>query len=234
LHVFPGPSGFVFYRSGPALASADELQITVKGKPGHGGMPWNTVDPISTSALIISGLQTVVSRKANLTESPVVVTIGTINGGTAPNVVPESVKMTGTIRTYDEKVQTKVHADIRTTAEKIAESAGAKAEVIITKTYGTTVNNEALTARMLPALKRAADHKVAVAPLVTGSEDFSVFAKEVPGLFVFLGITPAGQDYTKAPPNHSPKFFVDEKALVVGTRTLATLAVDFLSSAPAK
>ena len=230
LHVMPGRSGEISYRSGPTTASSDTPEITVTGKQGHGGMPWDTVDPITTSALVISGLQTVVSRKAKLTESPVVVTIGTINGGTGPNIVPETVQMTGTIRTYDEKVREQAHRDIRLAAEKIAESAGAKAKVSITKMYDTTVNNEALTSRMAPVLKRAADGHVAQAPLVGASEDFSFFAKEIPGLYVFLGVTPRDQDPAKAAPNHNPKFFVDEGALVVGVRTMASLAVHFLSA----
>jgi amidohydrolase len=234
LHVMPGRSGELSYRSGPTTASSDTLEITVTGKQGHGGMPWDTVDPITTSALVISGLQTVVSRKAKLTDSPVVVTVGTINGGTGPNIVPETVQMTGTIRTYDEKVREQAHRDVRLATEKIAESAGAKAKVSITKMYDTTVNDEALAARMEPVLKRAADGKVARAPLVGASEDFSFFAKEVPGLYVFLGVTPADQDPAKAAPNHNPRFFVDEGALVVGTRTMASLAVNFLGSEPEK
>jgi amidohydrolase len=232
LHVMPGRSGEVSYRAGPTTASSDTLEITVAGKQGHGGMPWDTVDPITTSALVISGLQTVVSRKARLTESPLVVTIGTINGGTGPNIVPEKVRMTGTIRTYDEKVREQAHRDIRLAAERIAESAGAKAKVSITRMYDTTVNDEALTERMAPVLKRAADGKVARAPLAGASEDFSFFAKEAPGLYVFLGVTPRDQDPAKAAPNHNPRFFVDEGALVVGTRTMASLAVNFLSAGP--
>lgn len=228
LHVMPGPSGEISYRSGPTTASSDTLEINVIGRQGHGGMPWDTVDPITTSALVISGLQTVVSRKAKLTDSPVVVTIGTISGGTGPNIVPERVQMTGTIRTYDEKVREQAHRDIRLAAEKIAESAGANAKISITKMYDATVNDEALTVRMAPVLKRAADGLVAQSPLVGASEDFSFFAKEVPGLYVFLGVTPRDQDPATAAPNHNPRFFVDEQALVVGTRTMASLAVAFL------
>ena len=110
LHVMPGPLGQISYRTGATAASSDDLEITVTGRQGHGGMPWNTIDPVTTSALVISGLQTVVSRRANLTESPAVVTIGTINGGTRANIVPEKVVMTGTIRTYDEKVRAQVDA----------------------------------------------------------------------------------------------------------------------------
>ena len=234
LHVMPGPLGQISYRSGATAASSDDLEITVTGHQGHGGMPWNTIDPITTSASVISGLQTVVSRKANLTASPVVVTIGTINGGTRANIVPETVTMTGTIRTYDEHVRAQVGRDVKLVAQKIAESAGAKAEVRITPMYNTTVNDPALTAQMAPALKRAADGKVAEAPLAGASEDFSFYAQAVPGLYVFMGVTPDGQDPAKAAPNHNPHFFVDEHALVIGTRTMATLAVDFLSADAAK
>ncbi len=230
MHVMPGPAGEVSYRSGPTLASSDTLNIEITGKQGHGGMPWNTIDPIATSALVISGLQTVVSRKADLTASPAVITIGTINGGARANIVPESVKMTGTIRTFDEGVRAQVHRDIKLTAEKIAESTGAKAEVSIVKNYDPTINDENLTARMAPALERAAGAPLQKAQLGGASEDFSVFAKVVPGLYVFLGITPRSQDPAKAAPNHSPQFFVDDSALIVGTRVMATLAVEFLTS----
>lgn len=234
LHVLPGRSGEIAYRPGPALASSDTLAIKVTGRQGHGGMPWSTIDPITTSALIINGLQTVVSRKADLIASPAVVTIGTIDGGTRANIVPETVEMTGTVRAYDERVRDQLHRDIVTAAENIAESAGAKAEVTISRGYDTTINHEGLTERMLPALRRAADGRVRRALPLGASEDFSVFARQAPGLFVFLGITPEGQDPAKAAPNHSPNFFVDERALVVGARTMAFLAVNFLAMAPEK
>ncbi|MEZ0264771.1 MAG: amidohydrolase [Phycisphaerae bacterium] len=230
LHVMPGPLGQVSYRSGATAASSDDLEITVTGRQGHGGMPWNTVDPVTTTALVISGLQTVVSRRANLTASPAVLTIGTINGGTRANIVPDKVVMTGTIRTYDEQVRAQVGRDVKLTAEKIAESAGARAEVRVTPMYAVTVNDPALTAAMAPALKRAADGNVAESPLAGASEDFSFYAQEVPGLYVFLGVTPKDQDPAKAAANHNPRFFVDEQALQVGVRTTATLAVNFLAT----
>ncbi len=230
LHVMPGRSGEISYRSGATTASSDALDITIVGKQGHGGMPWYTIDPITTSALVISGLQTVVSRKANLTISPAVVTIGAIHGGVANNVVPESVHMSGTIRAYDKEVRELIQRDTKVTAEKIAESAGAKADVSIVGMYDTTINDERLTERMQSVLERAADGRVSHAPLVGASEDFSFFARATPGLFVFLGVTPPDQDPSKAAPNHNPAFFVDESALVVGTRTMASLAVNFLVS----
>jgi metal-dependent amidase/aminoacylase/carboxypeptidase family protein len=142
--------------------------------------------------------------------------------------------MTGTVRTYDEAIRDQVHRDITTIAEKIAESAGARAAVSISRGYDTTVNNDELTGRMLPVLERAADGRVRRSLPVGASEDFSVYAREAPGLFVFLGITPDGQDPTKAAPNHSPNFFVDEAALVVGARTMASLAVNYLATPSGK
>jgi amidohydrolase len=127
-----------------------------------------------------------------------------------------------------------LHRESRLAAEKIAESAGAKAALSIVKIYDTTVNDSGLAERMRPVLTRAADGRVNQAPLVGASEDFSFFAQATPGLFVFLGITPRDQDPAQAAPNHSPAFFVDESALVVGTRTMASLAVNFLSSQPAE
>ncbi|MCD7083305.1 amidohydrolase, partial [Pseudomonas sp. MAFF 311095] len=159
---------------------------------------------------------------------PSVVSIGTINGGTRYNIIPESLDMTGTIRSYDYGIRQKLHADVRQTVEKIAESGGAKAEVTIIEKYDPTINNPALTEKMLPSLRWAAKDDVVQGPLVGGAEDFSFYAKEAPGLFVFLGVTPRDQDMSKAAPNHNPGFFVDESALVVGVRTLASLATDYL------
>ena len=134
------------------------------------------------------------------------VTIGTINGGTRSNIVPETVEMTGTIRAYDEAIRTQVHDDIATVAGKIAESAGAKAEVSISRGYDTTVNDEELTARMLPVLERAADGRIRRSLPAGASEDFSVFAQQAPGLFVFLGITPEDQDPARRLPIIAPTF----------------------------
>ena len=234
LHVMLGKSGEIAYRAGAVLASSDNLEIKVTGKQGHGGMPWQTIDPITTSAQIVNGLQTIVIRRVDLIASPAVVTIGTINGGTRSNIVPETVEMTGTIRAYDEAIRTQVHDDIATVAGKIAESAGAKADVSISRGYDTTVNDEELTARMLPVLERAADGRIRRSLPAGASEDFSVFAQQAPGLFVFLGITPEDQDPARAAPNHNPNFFVDENALVVGARTMASMAINYLATSPGK
>jgi amidohydrolase len=233
LHAWAGiPAGQIAYRPGPTLASSDDLRIRITGKQTHAGRPWDGIDPIVVSAQALLGLQTVISRQTDITETPSVVSIGTINGGTRYNIIPEAVDMTGTIRSYDDKIRRSVHERVRRTVGGIAESAGAKAEVTIVEKYDPTINDEALTERMLPTLQWATDGDVVRSPLVGAAEDFSFFAREVPGLFFFLGITPQDQDMAKAAPNHNPGFFVGESALVVGVRALAGVAVDYLSGRP--
>jgi amidohydrolase len=232
LHVMPGRSGELRWRSGPTTASSDTLAITVIGAQGHGGMPWNAVDPIVTSGLVLAGLQTVVSRRVNLTQSPAVVTVGSIHGGSGPNIVPEQVDMTGTIRTYDEAIRAAIGHEVALSAENIAESTGARAEVSIVAGYPMTINDGALSEHMAPVLERAADGLVAAAPLPGASEDFSYFAQEAPGLYVFLGVTPPDQDPATAAPNHNPRFMVHEAALIVGTRAMASMAAAYLTQSP--
>ena len=229
LHVSSGlPSGRLAYRPGAAMASADELRIKVTGRGGHGGYPWRSVDPVTTAAQIVVGLQTVVSRRTDLMKSPTVVSVTTIHGGDRFNIVPGTVEMTGTIRTYDAGVRAGVHRDIRQVAENIAASAGAKAEVEIIELYDPLVNNERVTARMVPVLERAADGDAVLNERSGAAEDFSYYLNEVPGTFFNLGIVPRDQDLAKAAPNHNPNFFIDEKALVVGVRALAMVTVNTL------
>src|SRR6185295_7544909 len=161
LHVTSGlPSGRIGYRAGAAMASADELRIKVTGRQGHAGYPWRTVDPVTTAAQIVLGAQTIVSRRTDLMKSPTVVSISTINGGSRFNIVPDTVEMTGTIRTYDADVRKGVHADIKQVAENIAASANAKADVEIIELYDPLVNDAKMVARMAPVLERAADGNI--------------------------------------------------------------------------
>jgi amidohydrolase len=231
LHVTSGlPSGRIGYRAGAAMASADELRIKITGRQGHAGYPWRTVDPVTTAAQVVLGVQTIVSRRTDLMKSPTVVSISTINGGSRFNIVPETVEMTGTIRTYDAQVRSGVHRDIRQVAENIAASANAKAEVEIIELYDPLVNNDKMTARMTPVLMRAADNDAGVVTPTGAAEDFSFFLNEVPGLYFFVGVVPRDQDLANAAPNHSPNFYVDEKALVTGVRALAMVTVNYLAN----
>jgi amidohydrolase len=231
LHVFPYEVGSMHYRPGALMASSDRFEIIVHGRQTHGALPWNGVDPNVVAAQIIIGLQTITSRQVDLIESPAVVTVGRINGGVRYNIVPDSTVLEGTVRTFNEDMRSAIHERIKRTAESIAASAGATAAVKIERYTGVTVNDVALTERMAPTLKRVAGaDNVAVAKQTTTAEDFALYEQKVPGMFFFLGITPKGQDASKAAPNHSPRFFVDEAALVPGIRAMASLAVDYLQS----
>ena len=223
------PLGVIGYRPGPTMASADNLKITVHGRQTHGAMPWAGVDPIVTAAQVVLGLQTVVSRETDLTREPAVVTIGAIKGGVRENIIPDSVEMRGTIRTFDEEMRDEIHERVTYLAEAISRGARAGCTVCIRKNYPVTVNDAALTQRMVPTLQRVAGPgQLMLVPKVMGSEDFSFFQQVVPGLFFFVGVTPVGTDPAKAAPNHSPRFFVDEGGLLLGVRALANLTCDYL------
>ena len=222
-------TGTIGYRAGPLMAAADILRIKVKGRQTHGSAPWSGVDPIVTAAQIVMGLQTIVSRQVNITTEPAVVTIGSIHGGNRFNIIPEEVEMVGTIRTLDEAMRDDIHKRIKITAEMIAASQGATVQVEIEKPYAVTINDEELTALMVPTLQKVAGEKnVLIRPKTTGAEDFAFYQQKIPGLFYFVGITPPGTDMTNVAINHSPKFFVDESGLLLGIRSLAALAVDYL------
>jgi amidohydrolase len=228
LHVGPGPMGSMSYRAGSIQASADNLEILIKGRQAHGAMPWGGVDPVVVAAEVVLGLQSVVSRQTNITSSPTVITIGSIHGGVRGNIIPDSVMMVGTIRTFMEAERNAIHMRIKRTAEKIAESAGATAEVKIEIGYPVSVNNVPLVARMLPSLERVTGRdNIAEASLIMASEDFARFQQKVPGMFVSLAVTPPGVDPALAG-NHSPLFLADDRALKTGVRALASLTVDYM------
>jgi amidohydrolase len=231
LHVWSALNvGQIGYRSGGTMASSDVLRITVRGKQTHGAVPWAGVDPIVVSSQIVLGLQTIASRQLDITKTPSIITIGSIRGGVRNNIIPDEVQLEGTIRTFSPEVQDDMHRRIKLTAESIAASAGATANVVITRQSPVTFNNPMLTETMLSTLRRVAGADlVSEVPQVTAAEDFSYFAQRVPGLFIFLGSTKKGVDAGTAPANHSPLYEVDEGVLPLGVRTLASLAIDFLS-----
>ncbi len=231
LHVFPGPLGSIGYRIGPLLAAANSFSLTVRGRQTHGAAPWAGVDPIVVGSQIVIGLQTIISRQTDITAVPAIVTVGAINGGIRSNIIPDSVVMIGTIRTFDPVQRTDVFARMKRTAEQIAASSGASAVFVVDSGYPVTINDTALTNQMLPSLRWASGEAGAsIRPLVTGAEDFAFFQEKVPGMFVMLGVTPKDKDPRTAAANHSPYFFADEAALPNGVRAMTALAVDFLTA----
>ncbi len=221
--------GKITYRPGGTMASSDWFKIKVKGKQSHGANPWYGIDPIVTASQIIMGLQTIISRNTNVTESAAVVTVGQITAGVRSNIIPEEANMNGTIRTLDTKVQDMIHARMRTIATNIAESAGATAEVTITKMCPVTFNDVALTENMISTLEAVAGKSnVTIAPAATGAEDFSFFQEKVPGIFFFLGGAPKGKPVSETAPHHTPDFYIDEGGFVLGMKSMANLTLDYM------
>lgn len=234
LHVFSSvQAGKIAVRGGPLMAASDRFSIKVIGRQTHGSAPWNGIDPIVASADLIGAAQTVVSRRANISRQPAVVSFGAIKGGIRYNIIPDDVEMVGTIRTFDEGMRQQIFADLKTVAEHTAAAHGARAEAHVPDQDGNpaTVNDPALTAKMLPSLQAVvgADN-VYEPPLQMGAEDFSFYAQQVPSMFFFVGATGPGIDPATAPSNHSPQFLLDESALDVGLRALLQVSLDYLGA----
>ena len=232
LHVFSTiNAGQIGVRGGPLMAASDRFNIVVKGRQTHGSRPWGGIDPIVAAADVIGSAQTIVSRRQNISKQPVVVSFGAIKGGIRYNIIPDEVELVGTIRTFDEDMRQAVFADLKNVAEHVSAAHGATAVAKVPDTKGNpvTVNDVALTAKMLPSLEKVVGAGSVIDPgLTMGAEDFSFYAKEVPGLFFFVGATPRGQDPIKAPSNHSPEFYLDESALDVGLRAMLQVTLDYL------
>ncbi|GAB3511579.1 M20 family metallopeptidase [Pseudoxanthomonas daejeonensis] len=232
LHVFSTvPAGQIAVRSGPLMAASDRFSIKVVGRQTHGSRPWGGVDPIVAAADLVGTAQTIVSRRTDLAKLPAVVTFGAIKGGIRYNIIPDDVEMIGTIRTFDESMREKIFADLRNVSEHVAAAHGAKVEAKVPDSEGNppTINDPALTAKMLPSLQAVvgADN-VFEPPLQMGSEDFSLYGLKAPALFFFVGATAPGIDPATAPGNHSPEFMLDEKSLDVGFRALLQVSLDYL------
>jgi amidohydrolase len=224
LHVYPYPAGHLYYKTEGFLAASDRMKITVRGKQTHGSQPWAGIDPVTISAQLVLALQTIPSRQLDVTVAPAVVTVGSINGGTRWNIIPDEVVLEGTIRTYDAAMRDDLIARLRRTVASVAEASGATAQVELEQNAPVTWNEPALTRRMVPTLAWAAgDDKVAEGRAQTVAEDFAYFQEEIPGMYFLLGVG-------TGPPNHSPEFHVNEDALVTGVRALTGLAIDYLQA----
>jgi amidohydrolase len=229
LHVWPDEVGRITYRPKGAMSASDALDIVVHGRQTHGAQAWRGVDPIVVASQIVGALQTITARQTDITLAPAVVTIGSFNGGVRRNIIPDSVVMSGTIRTFDAEMRKDVHMRIKRTAERIAEASGATATVTIGLGTDVVYNDPALTERMGPSIRRVVGDKVNASGLWMPSEDFSAFTKDIPGFYFFIGVNAPGVTADEAAPNHSTKFFVNEDALPVGVKAYVALATDYLA-----
>lgn len=227
LHAWPAPSGTVTMVSGPFMAGSDRIDITVTGSQTHGAQPHAGVDPIVASSQIINALQTVPSRQMDAVRSPVIVTIGMIQGGVRYNIIPQTVEMQGTIRYLNPETREQLYDRIRRAVTETAAATGATAEVTITENAIPTVNPPALMARTRAAVAGAlGEDGVQTGVPVMPAEDFAYFQQAVPGVFFFYGVNPPGVSAEQAAPNHNPRFFVHEPAMETGLRAMLAVALD--------
>ena len=223
------PINTITYRPRGLMAAAQSFEITVKGKQTHGSVPWGGVDPIMASVKIIDGLQTIISRESPLTKEAAVLSIGKISSGVRSNIIPEEAQIVGTLRTLDKDMQTMINARMREMVPAIAAAYRAEATIDIAKGYPITYNDPDLTAQMLPSLQKAAGaNMVFEINAITGAEDFSFFANEIPGLYFFIGGKPLNE--TNPAPHHTPDFYIDEGGMLLGVKAFVQLTMDFLSS----
>lgn len=230
LHVIAGmKSGELYYKDGVILNSADQLRIRVTGQAVHGSTPWYGRDPVVASAEIINNLQTLISRRTDLSKGMGVVSIGNIQAGTAGNIIPEQVAMVGTIRSNHEDIRQTILKDLPVMVEHIGLANDVKTHVDIAQYAPVTSNNKILTESMLPTLNTV----VGVQKLhrldtnASASEDFSYYGQYMPSLFVFLGATPSTVELNKAAPNHNPNFIVDDATLKTGVETHVRFVLDY-------
>lgn len=223
--------GTVKYREGGIMAAVDPFKVVIKGKQAHGAYPWLSVDPVTTSAQVIMGLQTIVSRELKLIDDAAVITVGSIHGGNRSNIIPSEVELVGTIRTLNKDARDYIYQALPHKVNTIADSMRATAEVTLPLDYSypITYNQPQLMQQMLPTLQRTAGaEKVVNTKAVTGAEDFSFFQKEVPGLYLFVGGKPLDVKTKDAPAHHTPEFYVDDAGMKLGVELLANLTLDYM------
>lgn len=242
LHVMASlPTGVIGYRSGPLMAGSESFTIVVKGRQTHGSRPWAGVDPIITSAQILMGLQTIVSRQIDITAIPAVVTVGAIEGGIRFNIIPDSVEMIGTVRTFSTDVRNDIVRRMQSTVSSIAEASGATATVRFKDlakassaeeiSIPPVVNDAAVTQAALPIFERLVGRdNVRPIGLQTVADDFSFFGEQVPSLYFWIGITPPDRDPQKVAFNHSPLFYLDEAGMITGVRAMLALTTEYLAN----
>lgn len=221
--------GQVNYKPKGAMAASDRFVIKINGKQTHGSTPWNGVDPITITAEVIQGMNNIISRQTPLTKEAAVISFGKIEGGVRNNIIPEKVTLIGTIRTLDTDMQKDIWMRIRRTVTNIAEAWGVSADIDIQQGYPVTYNNPALTKEMLPVLQETAgEGNVNLVDAITGAEDFSYFAQEVPGLYIFVGGMKKGMNPKDAPSHHTPDFFIDESGMNLGVRLLCNFTIGYM------
>ncbi len=229
LHVWnPLEIGEVGLRSGPLLSCADKFQVTVRGEGGHGAAPHEAHDPVVCASQMVTSLQTIASRETDPL-SPVVVTVGKIEGGSRFNVIPDEVRFEGTVRTYDREFRRSIPDRIERICGKTAQSMNCEAELDYEFYYPPTINHEAETQLAREAAEPVVGEEQITSECRTlGGEDFAFFLEEVPGCFVFVGSSNEEKGLTH--PHHSARFNIDEEAIPIAVEVMKNIAVKYLNT----
>ncbi|MBT3281846.1 MAG: amidohydrolase [Cryomorphaceae bacterium] len=224
------PMNKVFYKPKGFFASSSRFTVKVIGSQSHGGTPWLGVDPIVISSQIINSFQTIISRESNLTNEPAVISFGIIEGGNRFNIIPNEVNLVGTIRSLDYEMRDYIKQRMIELAEGIAKSYGGTAIVDIVDGADITYNDPELMEQMLPSLKSSAgNNNVILNSAKTIAEDYAYYLNEIPGFMFELGGYNINEE-RKAPPHHTPDFFIDDSSMLLGVKVMTNLALDFLDS----
>ncbi|MEK9756257.1 MAG: amidohydrolase [Bacteroidota bacterium] len=224
------PMNKIYYKPKGFFASSSRFTIKVIGSQAHGGTPWLGVDPIVITAQIINSIQTIISRESELTKEPAVISFGKVEGGNRFNIIPNEVNLVGTIRSLDYEMRDYIKKRIHELAEGIANSYGGKAIVEIVDGADITFNDPLTMDKMLPSLKKSAgSDNVILSNAKTIAEDYAYYLNEIPGFLFELGGYNTN-DLRKAPPHHTPDFFIDDNSMILGVKTMTNLAIDFLKS----
>lgn len=224
-HVHPElPSGTVGLKSGPFMASSDEIRITINGKGGHAAMPHKLIDPVVVASQFVVSSQQLVSRWSD-PNIPTVLSFGRIQGDGSNNVIPDQVYLEGTLRTFDEQWRTGAKKQLKNLAETLANSMGAKADVNIKKGYPVLNNDEAVTSRVWESAKAyLGPENVYSLPARPTAEDFAFYAQQLPSSFYRLGIAKPGKVETQ-PALHTSRFDIDEESLKPGVGLMVYVAL---------
>ena len=219
-------SGTIQHLPGPQMAASDEVHITVRGKGGHASAPHLSMDPIPVAAEIVLAVETGLTRRVNVFQ-PGVITFANIAAGTTHNVIPETARLLGTVRSLSDETRAELHAILRRVATNVAAAHGLEAEVDIQLGYPVTVNGPAYTTFVDGVARRTLGNTL-VSPLANpsmGGEDWSYVLREVPGMMSYLGACPPGETPGKVPGNHSNRVVFDEEAMVNGMAMHAAVAI---------
>ena len=224
------PMNKVYYKPKGFFASSSRFTIKVLGSQTHGGTPWLGIDPIVITAQIINSIQTIISRESELTKEPAVISFGKVEGGNRFNIIPSEVNLTGTIRSLDYGMRDYIKKRIIELSEGIATSYGGKAIVEIEDGADITYNDPYMMDKMLPSLRSSAGNEnVILSNAKTIAEDYAYYLNEIPGFLFELGGYNTNE-LRKAPPHHTPDFFIDDSAMLLGVKVMTNLALDFLKS----